>query len=393
MTGRVVICGAVAQKAGHAGHTWQFLQYLLGFRRLGWEVLFVDRLSGEVRRRDARVAYLESVLGAAGLEDAWTLALDDGTQLGRGREEVLEYVRRSDLLLNVMGFCTDEALLAAAPLRVFLDTDPGFGQMWRELGLADVFAEHDAHVTIGERIGAPDCTIPTCGLGWITTRQPVVLDEWPASAAESGGDRFTTVASWRGAYGPVDYGGHRYGLRVHEFRRFAALPRLTGARFELALDIHASEVADIERLRAGGWRLVDPGTVASTPLAYRRYLARSGAELMVAKGMYVDTRSGWFSERSICYLATGRPVLAQDTGLAGLYPLGEGLIAFRSLDEAVAGVEELCAHPERHRKAARALAEEYFDSDRVLTRLVDRIGARRPVEAAEHTACPRVGAP
>ncbi len=393
MTGSVVICGALAQKPGHAGHTWQFLQYLLGFRRLGWEVLFVDRLSGDVRRRDARVAYLESVLAAAGLEDAWTLALDDGTHVGRGREEVLEYARRSDLLLNIMGFCTDEALLAAAPLRVFLDTDPGFGQMWRELGLADVFAGHDAHVTIGERIGASDCTIPTCGLPWITTCQPVVLDEWPAAAAESDCDRFTTVGSWRGAYGPVDYGGHRYGLRVHEFRRFSALPRVTGARFELALDIHASEVADIERLRAGGWHLVDPATVASTPRAYRSYLARSGAELMVAKGMYVDTRSGWFSERSICYLASGRPVLAQDTGIADLYPLGEGLLAFRSLDEAAAGVEELRAHPERHRKAARALAEEYFDSDRVLTRLVDRIGTRRRVEAAERSARPPVGAP
>jgi len=272
-----------------------------------------------------------------------------------------------------MGFCTDEELLGAARRRVFLDTDPGFGQMWRELGLADIFAGHDVHVTIGERIGASDCTIPTCGLRWITTPQPVVLDAWPVSPLPARARRFTSVASWRGAYGPVDYAGHRYGLRVHQFRRFAALPQLTGARFELALDIHPAEREDIGRLRDGGWTLRDPAAVASTPRSYQRYVRGSWAELMVAKGMYVDTRSGWFSERSICYLASGRPVLAQDTGLGDMYPLGRGLLAFATLEEAIAGVETLRENPRRHAEAARALAEEHFDSDKVLARLVDEL--------------------
>ena len=372
MSGRIVICGAVAQKAFQAGHTWQYLQYLLGFRKLGWDVLFIDRLVGEVARGDPRVDYLSTVMHEVGLADAWTIGLDRGAA-GVPRREVLRRVRDADLLLNVMGFCTDEEILGTARRRVFLDTDPGFGQMWRELGLADVFAGHDRYVTIGERIGAPDCTIPTCGLPWITTPQPVLLDAWrivppPAKAA-----RITSVASWRGAYGPVDYGGHRYGLRVHQFRRFAALPRLIDADFELALDIDPAEKEDIAGLRDCGWTLVDPTRVASSPRSYQAYVRGSWAELMVAKGMYVDSRSGWFSERSTCYLASGRPVLAQDTGLRGRYPLGEGLLTFSTLEEAVAGVEALRAQPRRHARAARALAAELFDSDKVLARLLERL--------------------
>jgi hypothetical protein len=359
--GRIAIAGAVAQKPGCAGHAWQFLQYLLGFRRLGYEVLLLDRIHEEPT---AGAAWLDHVMSEAGL--------GDGTHAGVERRRALEFVRDADLLLNVMGFCTDEELLGAARRRVFLDTDPGFGQMWRELGLADVFAGHDAHVTIAERIGAADCTVPTCGLRWITTPQPVVLDAWPA-AAPPADMRFTSVASWRGAYGPVDFHGHRYGLRVHELRRFAELPRMAAATFELALDIHRGDAADAALLRDGGWQLVDPALVAATPSAYRRYVRSSGAEVMVAKNMYVASRSGWVSERSLCYLASGRPVLAQETGFSACHPAGEGLVAFSTPDEAAAGAEAILANPGRHARAARELAEERFDSDRVLGRLLEAL--------------------
>jgi hypothetical protein len=272
-----------------------------------------------------------------------------------------------------MGFLDDEDLLGAARRRVFLDTDPGFGQMWRELGYTDVFAGHDDYVTIGERIGLPDCEIPTCGLEWITTPQPVVLDQWPAVHSPPPRAEFTTVASWRGAYGPVEYGGRRYGLRVHEFRKFADLPRASGAEFELALHLPPEEHADEELLREGGWTLTDPALVGATPDTYRSYIQASKAELMVAKEMYVQSRSGWFSERSICYLASGRPVLAQDTTLDGILPAGEGLLTFTDLDEAVAGVESIRSDYPRHAVAARALAEEHFDSDRVLSRLLEEL--------------------
>jgi hypothetical protein len=375
VSGRIVICGAVAQKPHQAGHTWQFLQYLLGFQELGWDVLFVDRLRGSVERDDQRVAYTRSVMREVGLADAWSIGLDDGRRIGRSRASVLDWARGADLLLNVMGFCDDEEIMAAARRRVFLDTDPGFAQMWCELGLADVFAGHDAHVTIGERIGERDCTIPTCGLDWITTPQPVVLSQWPVTDYGRGAVRFTSVASWRGAYGPVEFGGHRYGLRVHEFRRLAALPGLTGARLEVALNIDPADNHDLQLLQSAGWVIADPAVVAATPQSYRRYLQESSAELMVAKGMYVDTRSGWLSERSLCYLASGRPVLAQSTAAESLYPTGRGLLTFETIAEAADGVAAIRDDYPAHARAARELAVEHFDSQRVLARLVDRLGA------------------
>lgn len=380
MRGRIAIAGAVAQKPGAAGHAWQFLQYLLGFRRLGYEVLLLDRLAGSESSQRAGATWLAGVMREAGLREAWSLDLGGGSHAGVPRRDALRFLASADFVLNVMGFLTDPELLAAARRRVFLDTDPGFPQMWRELGLADVFAGHDVHVTIGERIGEPDCAVPDAGIRWLTTPQPVVLDEWPRWPSGDG-SRFTSVASWRGAYGPIDYAGHTYGLRVHQFRRFADVPRRAGGEFELALDIHLADAADAERLRGGGWKLVKPAAVASTVGGYRRYLQGSDAELMVAKGMYVDSRSGWISERSLCYLASGRPVLAQDTGFTDLYRVGEGLLAFSTVEQALAGIEAIRADPVRHGAAARAIAEEHFGSDRVLGRLIELVGGARAMAA------------
>lgn len=382
--GIVVVAGSVANKPGRGGHTWVFLQYLLGFKRLGWDVMFLDRLEPAMTRdaagrpcapqRSANLRYVVDVMGQFGLDDAYALTHDGGEPLaGLSRREVLERTREAAFLLNVMGFLTDEEILGCARRRVFLDIDPGFGQMWRALGLHDLFRGHDDFVTIGENIGGSDCTIPTCGLGWITTCQPVVLDRWTPQPTGNGAG-FTSVATWRGAYGPLEYAGKRYGLRVHEFRRFARLPVLSGRPFQLALDIHPAEVRDLEMLAANGWSLVDPRVAAGDPVRYRAFIGGSGGEFAVAKNMYVQTRSGWFSDRSICYLASGKPVLAQDTGFARRYPTGEGLLSFATLEEALAGVEELGSAPERHGRAARALAEAYFDSETVLARLLGRLG-------------------
>ena len=382
--GTIILAGSLAQRPGHGGHAWVFLQYLLGFRRLGWDVLFLDELTPEACLDEAgepcpfarswNLRYLLDVMHRFGLEASFSVSCG-GETVGLPRPQVLERVRRSAFLLNVMGFLADPDVRAAAPRRVFLDIDPGFGQMWRALGLADVFAGHDDFVTIGRNVGRPGCDVPTCGLTWVTTPQPVVLDHWPAVPLASGGGAFTSVVSWRGPFGPIDYNGRTYGLRVHEFRKFVALPNRTGRRFELAVDIDpTAEARDVALLDANGWVRVDPRAAAGTPDAYRRHIAVSRAELMVAKNLYVDTRGGWFSDRSICYLASGRPVLAQDTGLAGHYPTGEGLLTFATLDEAAAGVAAIDADYPRHCRAARDVAEECFDSDTVLAGLLARLG-------------------
>jgi len=369
----VVVAGGLAQKIEYAGHAWFFLQYLLGFQRLGFDVLFLDRLPPEIDG-GPRAHRLGQVLEEFGLGRSFALLDGPGgeTVAGLPRAEVLERVRRSRILMNVMGYLDDEELLEAAPLRVFLDIDPGFPQMWSELGLADVFSGHDAYVTIAENIGKPTCSIPTCGQDWRTTRQPVVLEQWPVQAEL--GERLTTVGSWRGPYDRVEYGGRTFGLRAHEFRQFADVPRLSGRAFEAALDIDTADEADLELLSEGGWALADPAEVAADPDAYRRYIQRSRGEVSIPKQMYVETSSGWFSDRSCCYLASGRPVLARDTGLGELYPCGEGLLTFTTADEALEAAEQVFREPGRHAAAARSLAEESFDSDAVLTRLLEVVG-------------------
>jgi hypothetical protein len=380
---RIVLAGSLAQRPFIGGHTWVFLQYLLGFRRLGHDVLFVDRLEpGMCVAEDgqpapfessANLRYLADVMERFGLGDRWSLLYDGGRETaGLDRSEVIERTARSALLINVMGFLTDEEILGAAPLRAFLDIDPGFGQIWKALGLHDPFRGHDRFLTVGGRIGADDCTVPTCGIDWLPIKPPVELAEWPAQAGD--GTRFTSVASWRGAFGPLEYEGRTLGLRVHEFRRFFELPERTSAAFEVALDIDEAETEDLRSLRSHGWGLADPRVAAGDPWRYRDYIQRSSAELMVAKNLYVETRSGWFSDRSAAYLASGRPVLAQDTGLDGLLPLGEGLVGFSTLEEAVAGVAEISGAYERHSRAAREIAEEHFAAEKVLPRMLDGLG-------------------
>jgi hypothetical protein len=383
MTETIVVAGSLAQKPRHGGHTWVFLQYLLGFKRLGWDTLFLDRLEPEMcvdaagrpstLEQSLNLHYFLKVMERFGLSDEFAVVYDRGNRfVGLSRRQVLEKIKTSAFLLNIMGFLDDEEILSHAPRRVFLDIDPGFDQMWHALELADSFRGHDDYVTIGENVGRSSCTVPTCGLRWVVTPQPVVLDRWRSSEGVSR-KWFTSVASWRGPYGPVGYQGNTYGSRVHEFRKFAQLPRLSEHSFELALDIHPDEVNDLTLLADNGWLLADPGVVAGDPWSYQAYIQGSKAEIMVAKNMYVQTNSGWFSDRSICYLASGKPVLAQDTGFKQLYPTGEGLVAFTTLEEALSGVEELSQDYARHARAARALAEDYFDSDKVLNRLLSRL--------------------
>jgi hypothetical protein len=378
----VAISGSIAQRPGRAGHAWVFLSYLLGFRALGFEVLFLDRLeagmvdagewaAGPGAARGTR--WLVETMRAAGLKDSYILLLGDGTEtVGISRGEALARLAGAELLLDFNGFLGDEELLAAAPRRVYMDIDPGFAQMWEDLGLADPFTGYDDFVTVGANVGTEGCQVPTGGRRWIPTRQPVVLERWPRATP---GWAFTWVGSWRGPFEPVEHGGRSYGLRVHEFRRFAELPSLIDAPCELALDIDEDDAADQRLLREGGWGLADPSLVAADLDSYRSYVQGSMAEIAIAKEMYVATRGGWFSDRSASYLASGKPVLAQDTGFGDSLPSGEGLLAFSTLEEARAGAEEISRDLPRHSAAARAIAEEFFASERVLAELLEALDA------------------
>ena len=383
MTRHIVFIGSRVQRPGRGGQLWVFLQYLLGFRKLGYDVLYVDALPPAtcvdyegrpcIVEESWNIQYFAAAMKHYGLENSWTVLCDGGERsLGVSRSAMLERIKSADCVINVMGFLRDEEILESAQRLVFLDIDPGFGQMWRELQLADIFAGHQQFFTVGLNVGSDGSTVPTCGLPWMPTLPPVVLDHWPA-AHGAPNLPFTSVCTWRGVFGPVDFRGRTYGLRVHEFRKFIELPRAAGCQFQLALDIDARDGRDITLLGSNDWQLVDPSSVVRTPRAYQRYIQNSAAEFGVAKQMYVATRGGWISDRTVCYLASGRPALVQDTGLRDRLPTGEGLIVYSNMEEAVEGVERIRRDYARHARAARGIAEEFFDSDKVLSRLLQSV--------------------
>jgi hypothetical protein len=370
----------MAGDPNQGGATWAVLQYALGFRRLGHEVLLVEPVRREGLRParaslagSANAAYYHSVAEGFGLEGASALLLA-GTRetAGLPHDELRRFASRADVLVNVSGMLADEELIARIPTRVYLDLDPAFNQLWHVQGIDMRFAGHTHFVTVGLALGRPGCTVPTCGLPWRTTVPPVVLERWPVAEAIRH-DALTTVGNWRG-YGSVEHGGVFHGQKAHSLRRFFALPTRTAEKFRLALAIHPGERADLGALAANGWELVDPAEAAGTPARYQRFVRGSKAEFGITKAGYVASRCGWFSDRSACYLASGRPVLAQETGFSSYLPAGAGLLPFQSTDDVLAGIEELRRDYRRHARAARALAEDCFDSDRVLARLLENIG-------------------
>jgi hypothetical protein len=376
---RILVSGMIAAVPGHGGATWAVLQYLLGLARLGHHVTFVEELAGDdpPLERAPGTVYMRAVAERFGLEERWAL-LRAGTRetAGISYAALGAAARDADLLINISGILADEELMASVPVRAYLDLDPAFNQLWHAAGIDMRFGGHTHFVTVGQAIGAPECPVPTGGLDWIPTVPPVVLDHWPRArqASGPGAGAFTTVGNWRG-YGSVEHEGQHYGQKAHSMRELMPIPTRTEALLRPALDVHPGETPDIEALQRNRWQLLDPKQVAADPDSYHAFVSGSLAELGVAKSGYVLSRCGWFSDRSACYLAAGRPVLAQDTGFPRYLPTGEGLLAFDGVEDAVAGIEEIRSAYERHAGSARALAEEHFDSDVVLTRLLDRLGA------------------
>jgi hypothetical protein len=378
----IVVSGMVAGVPGQGGAAWAVLQYVLGFRRLGHEVYLVEPVAtGELQGtglalgETEQAAYMRGVAAAFDLGGRYALLRAGSTEtVGLTYAELRGVGERADLLLNLSGLLRDEALTGRIPVRVYLDLDPGFTQLWSAVEGIDMrFGGHTHFVTVGQLIGEEGCRVPTCGLEWLKTLPPVVLERWPVVDREPAYRALTTVAHWRG-YGSIGHEGVWYGQKAHSLRRFFELPRRVPDRFLLALSIHADERNDRAALRENGWELMDPGVTADTPWNYQRFVQDSWAEFGIAKSGYVESGCGWFSDRSVCYLASGRPVLTQETGFSRYLPGGGGVWVFRDVGEILSGLEEIRGDYGRQRLRAREVAEGLFDSDAVLTRLLERVG-------------------
>ena len=388
---RIVVTGLAATYP-FGGVFWDYLQYVVGLRRLGHDVLYVED-SGRwcydpeqqtfVEESERNAAYLarEIVRLDPKLAGCWFFRDVVGETYGRGWEQVTEFCRSADLFINISASCWMRDEYFAASRVAFIDSDPMYTQASVRAYLdgtidqlsrdrIEMLRRHDVFFTFGENVGDPDCRIPTDIFDWIPTRQPIVLGRFAEAAVPIASRRrvLTTVASWEPSEkGPVIDGVAYRGKSV-EFERFVELPSVSALPLELAM----SGPAPIERLRGSGWQIIDAYSISADPWGYRDYLAHSFGEWSVAKNAYVASRSGWFSCRSACYLALGVPVIVQDTGFSRRIPSGEGILSFSTLDEARGAIEELVAEPERHARAARAIAEEYFASDKVLGRLIEQ---------------------
>ena len=387
MSGAKLVVLGMMGRCPFGGQTWLYLNWLRGLSRLGHEVYYVedDTVWPYDPERNAvtddcsyAVRHLERCLERIGLDGRWAFRLADrpGTCWGMPPEKLDELYRSCDALLNIVGATDLREEHLAAKLRVYLETDP----VTAELRLANgdehtrkAFASHDVIATYGENYGASDCGVPLNGVRYVKTRQPVDLDLWPM-AFDPAARYFTTIGNYRNDGEDVEYGGDvYYWSKHHEWEKFIDLPRRTEQPFELAM--MPDEEADRKRLRAHGWRLTSPFDMSLDIFgSYPDYFRRSRAEFTVAKDQNVRLRSGWFSERDACYLASGKPVIAQDTGFGKILPTGEGLFAYTTIEEALEAVAAVNSDYRRHCEAARAIAVDCFGAEQVAARLLSDIG-------------------
>jgi hypothetical protein len=383
MSGRslkILVAGKLSAVPYQGGWAWVILQYLLGLKQLGHEVYFVEHLpesavpAGVSLVESLNARYFFQVLSEFGLEQNSSLIVDQTHEtVGLSYADVSVIANRADVLLNVSGAFRDDVLAERIPIRIYLDLDPAFTQMWQSQNIDMHFDGATHFATVGLAMDQPSCRVPRCGSDWIPVRQPIVLEHWPA-ANGCVNDAITTVANWRG-YGSIEYDGVFYGQKAHSLRQFINVPHRTAESFCLALSIHPDEWKDIAALLANDWHIVDPSLVAATPALYRQFVQDSKAEFGIAKSGYVTAQCGWFSDRSVCYLASARPVIAQDTGFNKFLPTGEGLFAFKTEDDVMAAIEAFRSDYSRQSSAARSIAVEFFDSRKVLSDLLEKTGA------------------
>jgi hypothetical protein len=383
---RAVVTGMIATYPV-GGVVWDYGQYALGLEEMGLEVYYLEDTGGPTY--DPRVGYYgeDPSYGQAFLPEAlatlsptlaprWHFRDLNGRTFGIAPEEFEEIVGGADLFLNVSGSCLLRDAYMTARNKTLIDTDPGWNHFvnypkWdRNPGWQGThgYRAHDHFFTYAERIGEADCLLPTLGIRWIPTRPPVVLERW---GPEPPGSQWTTVMTWNNFRKPVEFDGVTYGTKEREFGKVEELPRHTSASLEVAV---GGADPPRERWIRHGWSVVESESISQTAGSYRGYIQKSRGEFSVAKNLYVATGSGWFSCRSVCYLAAGRPVVVQDTGYSRVIPTGEGLFAFSDLDGAVGALRAVESDYDRHQRAAQEIAAEYFGARVVLGRMLRQIG-------------------
>ncbi|HJY84588.1 MAG TPA: hypothetical protein VKK81_26335 [Candidatus Binatia bacterium] len=364
-----------------AGVTYQFLHYLIGLRRLGYDPYYIEdsgrwvydpRINDLSDDATSNIETVAPILQAYGFANRWAFRghYQGGQCYGMTEGQIVQLYREADAFLNVTGAQEIREEHLACPRRVYVESDPFASQVRVARGDASMIATlamHDTHFSFGENLGAPDCDVPVERFRWLPTRQPVVLDLWnPLPRAE--GAAYTTITTWHNAGKNITYRGDTYyWTKDREFEKFLELPRRRTIPFELATGVGE----DVQRLlRDHGWRHVDSVGISTDPHRYRTYIQCSRGEFTVARDQYVRPRTGWFSDRSVCYLAAGRPVITQETGFSKFLPTGRGLFGFCTMEEILAAVDAIESDYEGHCRAAREIASEYFAAEKVLGKLL-----------------------
>ncbi len=381
---RIVVLGYIV-RGPIGGRAWHHAQYVLGLAKLGHDVCFVEDSEDYPACYDPRsnecgtaasygLRFIEEFFNRLGLKENWAYYdAHRGQWSGKTKEEILKLFASADLLLNLSGVNPLRDWALQVPRKVFIDTDPAFIQIRHltDKNARKLAEMHDTFFTFGENFGAEDCLIPDDGFDWIPTRQPVVLDVWKVLPGNSQAN-WTTVMQWD-SYQTVEFGGQVFGMKSMSFDDYLNLSEIRPLEsFELAI---GSKSVPRKKLQNAGWKLVNPLVPTRTPWSYQEFIQNSKAEWSVAKHGYAASQSGWFSERSAAYLASGRPVLTQETGFSKFIASGEGLLSFSSLKETVDGIDRINSDYKFHCKKAREIAREYFNYKDVLTCLIENIYA------------------
>jgi hypothetical protein len=379
---KIVFAGSIG-RFPLGGHAWANMQYLAGLRDLGHEVVYLEECGEDswvykweidevVNDLSYPTGYVQACLEPIGLGNRWIYRAGERSE-GMVAADFLDYCADADLLIvRAVPLSTWRPEYTLPRRRIFIDVDPGFTHIRLANGdrqLCRTVEQCDRLFTIAQRLDCSDCEIPTGEKPWVKTVSPVWLRGWPA--VEKAATEFTMILQWESytkshPYGKTEHNGVRYEQKNKELLKFLDLPKLTGRVFQMALT-----GGPHDELTERGWDVVQGWKATRTPEKYRAFIVNSGSELGIAKHGYVSLRGGWFSDRSACYLASGKPVLVQDTGLRDWLPAGEGLLTFTNVDDARKGVEAICADYPRHRKAARRLAETQFSTERVLPPLLE----------------------